>query len=247
MQLTAVNDKMAGYTNTPGASSHNAALMHTLQRHRDILQVYTSLSRTTFSRWKVFQLPMLVILSIFHMFKKKHLWNCNTFWLLFYPIGLYSWIPQNQKQLLQSARARGPTRLCSQRHWVSAFIHLLLAILLTNVMQPFYVFFHSPRHCMPYYWRTPLFAMANILIHCNSHSEWIGMQQPMQSLNSCHPCFSLYYFLHFHLSFPSLPSFLLFSFSSFLSPSCSVDICYVILNQEEAEISRLLLNSPTLW
>ncbi|KAF1378427.1 hypothetical protein PFLUV_G00190440 [Perca fluviatilis] len=39
--LTAVNDKMAGYTNTPGASSHNAALMHTLQRHRDILQDYT--------------------------------------------------------------------------------------------------------------------------------------------------------------------------------------------------------------
>lgn len=38
-QLTAVNDKMAEYTNTPGASSHNAALMHTLQRHRDILQV----------------------------------------------------------------------------------------------------------------------------------------------------------------------------------------------------------------
>lgn len=41
LQLTAVNDKMAEYTNTPGASSHNAALMHTLQRHRDILQVHT--------------------------------------------------------------------------------------------------------------------------------------------------------------------------------------------------------------
>ncbi|KAM3869427.1 Golgi SNAP receptor complex member 1-like [Diretmus argenteus] len=39
--LTAVNDKMAEYTNTPGASSHNAALMHTLKRHRDILQDYT--------------------------------------------------------------------------------------------------------------------------------------------------------------------------------------------------------------
>ncbi|KAM8899831.1 Golgi SNAP receptor complex member 1-like isoform 1-T1 [Spinachia spinachia] len=39
--LTAVNDKMAEYTNSPGASSHNAALMHTLQRHRDILQDYT--------------------------------------------------------------------------------------------------------------------------------------------------------------------------------------------------------------
>ncbi|XP_026228986.1 Golgi SNAP receptor complex member 1-like [Anabas testudineus] len=40
-KLTAVNDKMAEYTNTPGALSHNAALMHTLQRHRDILQDYT--------------------------------------------------------------------------------------------------------------------------------------------------------------------------------------------------------------
>uniref|UniRef100_A0A672JH12 Golgi SNAP receptor complex member 1 n=1 Tax=Salarias fasciatus TaxID=181472 RepID=A0A672JH12_SALFA len=40
-KLTAVNDKMAEYTNTPGTASHNAALMHTLQRHRDILQDYT--------------------------------------------------------------------------------------------------------------------------------------------------------------------------------------------------------------
>ncbi|KAG7516734.1 Golgi SNAP receptor complex member 1-like [Solea senegalensis] len=39
--LSAVNDKMAEYTSTPGVSSHNAALMHTLQRHRDILQDYT--------------------------------------------------------------------------------------------------------------------------------------------------------------------------------------------------------------
>lgn len=39
--LTAVNDKMAEHTNTPGMSLHNAALMHTLQRHRDILQDYT--------------------------------------------------------------------------------------------------------------------------------------------------------------------------------------------------------------
>ncbi|PWA23170.1 hypothetical protein CCH79_00002374 [Gambusia affinis] len=40
-KLSAVNDKMAECTNTPGALSHNAALMHTLQRHRDILQDYT--------------------------------------------------------------------------------------------------------------------------------------------------------------------------------------------------------------
>ncbi|KAM9331653.1 Golgi SNAP receptor complex member 1-like [Pholidichthys leucotaenia] len=38
--LTIVNDKMAEFTNTPGPS-HNTALMHTLQRHRDILQDYT--------------------------------------------------------------------------------------------------------------------------------------------------------------------------------------------------------------
>nr|XP_049582758.1 Golgi SNAP receptor complex member 1 isoform X2 [Syngnathus scovelli] len=40
-KLTTVNDKMAEYTNAPGAASLNAALMHTLQRHRDILQDYT--------------------------------------------------------------------------------------------------------------------------------------------------------------------------------------------------------------
>ncbi|XP_074529290.1 Golgi SNAP receptor complex member 1-like [Halichoeres trimaculatus] len=40
-KLSAVNDKMAEYTNTAGASSHSSALMHTLQRHRDILQDYT--------------------------------------------------------------------------------------------------------------------------------------------------------------------------------------------------------------
>ncbi|CAB1348914.1 unnamed protein product [Coregonus sp. 'balchen'] len=38
-KLTGVNDKMAEYTSTPGVTSLNAALMHTLQRHRDILQV----------------------------------------------------------------------------------------------------------------------------------------------------------------------------------------------------------------
>ncbi|XP_057694562.1 Golgi SNAP receptor complex member 1 isoform X2 [Corythoichthys intestinalis] len=40
-KLTSVNDKMAEYTNSPGTTSLNAALMHTLQRHRDILQDYT--------------------------------------------------------------------------------------------------------------------------------------------------------------------------------------------------------------
>uniref|UniRef100_A0A8B9TSB6 Golgi SNAP receptor complex member 1 n=1 Tax=Anas platyrhynchos TaxID=8839 RepID=A0A8B9TSB6_ANAPL len=40
-QLTGINDKMAEYTNSAGVPSLNAALMHTLQRHRDILQDYT--------------------------------------------------------------------------------------------------------------------------------------------------------------------------------------------------------------
>ncbi|XP_076831964.1 Golgi SNAP receptor complex member 1 isoform X1 [Brachyhypopomus gauderio] len=40
-KLTGVNDKMAEYASTPGVTSLNAALMHTLQRHRDILQDYT--------------------------------------------------------------------------------------------------------------------------------------------------------------------------------------------------------------
>uniref|UniRef100_A0A3Q3GZY5 Golgi SNAP receptor complex member 1 n=1 Tax=Labrus bergylta TaxID=56723 RepID=A0A3Q3GZY5_9LABR len=40
-KLTGVNDKMAEYTNASGTTSINAALMHTLQRHRDILQDYT--------------------------------------------------------------------------------------------------------------------------------------------------------------------------------------------------------------
>uniref|UniRef100_A0A2I3G0P2 Golgi SNAP receptor complex member 1 n=1 Tax=Nomascus leucogenys TaxID=61853 RepID=A0A2I3G0P2_NOMLE len=40
-RLTGVNDKMAEYTNSAGVPSLNAALMYTLQRHRDILQDYT--------------------------------------------------------------------------------------------------------------------------------------------------------------------------------------------------------------
>ncbi|NWR76371.1 GOSR1 protein, partial [Centropus bengalensis] len=40
-KLTGINDKMSEYTNSAGVPSLNAALMHTLQRHRDILQDYT--------------------------------------------------------------------------------------------------------------------------------------------------------------------------------------------------------------
>uniref|UniRef100_A0A8C5GXF4 Golgi SNAP receptor complex member 1 n=1 Tax=Gouania willdenowi TaxID=441366 RepID=A0A8C5GXF4_GOUWI len=39
--LSAVNDKMAEYTSTTGTFSYGAAMTHTLQRHRDILQDYT--------------------------------------------------------------------------------------------------------------------------------------------------------------------------------------------------------------
>lgn len=41
---------MAEYINTPGAVPHNAGLLHTLQRHRDILQVQL----------------ILLLLSLFH-------------------------------------------------------------------------------------------------------------------------------------------------------------------------------------
>lgn len=48
---------MAEYTSTPGVTSLNAALMHTLQRHRDILQVrrvlHLSLTRLTHSLWSL--------------------------------------------------------------------------------------------------------------------------------------------------------------------------------------------------
>lgn len=40
-QLTQVNDRMVEYTQNISHSSPSAALLHTLQRHRDILQDYT--------------------------------------------------------------------------------------------------------------------------------------------------------------------------------------------------------------
>lgn len=52
-KLTGVNDKMAEYTSTPGVTSLNAALMHTLQRHRDILQDYTHEFHKTKSNFMV--------------------------------------------------------------------------------------------------------------------------------------------------------------------------------------------------
>ncbi|XP_071848759.1 Golgi SNAP receptor complex member 1-like isoform X1 [Apostichopus japonicus] len=40
-KLTEVNDKMSEYTNSISMSSPSSALLHTLQRHRDILQDYS--------------------------------------------------------------------------------------------------------------------------------------------------------------------------------------------------------------
>ncbi|XP_013394699.1 Golgi SNAP receptor complex member 1 isoform X2 [Lingula anatina] len=40
-RLTQVNDQMAEYTQNISVNSHNSALLHTLQRHRDILQDYS--------------------------------------------------------------------------------------------------------------------------------------------------------------------------------------------------------------
>lgn len=50
-RLTGVNDKMAEYTHSAGVPSLNAALMHTLQRHRDILQVAYGASCLVGLRW----------------------------------------------------------------------------------------------------------------------------------------------------------------------------------------------------
>lgn len=59
--------------------------------------------------------------------------NAEFYFIMFYPVGLYSWVPQNQNQLLQPARARGPIRLRSQRHWVSTFLHFLLESHVVNL------------------------------------------------------------------------------------------------------------------
>jgi len=41
LQLQEVNDRMADYTQNISMNSPSPALMHTLQRHRDILQDYS--------------------------------------------------------------------------------------------------------------------------------------------------------------------------------------------------------------
>jgi len=41
VQLTEVNDHMAEYTQSISSASPSAALLHTLKRHRDILQDYS--------------------------------------------------------------------------------------------------------------------------------------------------------------------------------------------------------------
>lgn len=65
---------MAEYINTPGAAPHNAGLMHTLQRHRDILQVQL----------------ILLLLSLFHylyffcLFYLKKFHNLKNLYFLLY-------------------------------------------------------------------------------------------------------------------------------------------------------------------
>lgn len=75
-QLTAVNDKMAEYTNTPGTASLNSALMHTLQRHRDILQVWsTNHQKLLFFLLLIFFFLNVLyfhVLSTFLFFKALH-------------------------------------------------------------------------------------------------------------------------------------------------------------------------------
>lgn len=112
---------MAEYINSPGASSHNAALMHTLQRHRDILKVptifwsakcfyfHSSLVKD-FRYWWIF-LPYDIETCYF-----ENLW---LHILLIWFVGLLSRVLQNQKQLLYPARAWRPSRLSPQGHWVS--------------------------------------------------------------------------------------------------------------------------------
>ena len=41
LQLTEVNDRMSDYMQNLSVNSQSAALLHTLQRHRDILQDYS--------------------------------------------------------------------------------------------------------------------------------------------------------------------------------------------------------------
>lgn len=72
LQLATVNDKMAEYTSTPEVSSRNAALMHTLQRHRDILQVQTVNSQVLqshmlFLKKKTFSEVVFLTVDIFHV------------------------------------------------------------------------------------------------------------------------------------------------------------------------------------
>ena len=54
-QLTDVNERMSDYMNNLKTNSHSAALLHTLQRHRDILQDYSSEFQKTKSNIMAFK------------------------------------------------------------------------------------------------------------------------------------------------------------------------------------------------
>lgn len=119
--------------NKPGASSHNAGMMHTLQRHRDILQVHTYLfillkllyfiinrmSCIYISVYCLNQDKILLISTFYILCRSLQHHELLTAFFLFYLLGLYTWIPQNQKQLLHPERERGSARICSQRDRVS--------------------------------------------------------------------------------------------------------------------------------
>lgn len=113
VKLTAVNDKMAEYTNTPGTASLNAALMHTLQRHRDILQVCFLTSAHLFELDVHWNDP----------FGELNVWDYRMKCTLdlFFILGLHAWIPQNQRQLPGHPGKRRPAGVRQERHWVSGW------------------------------------------------------------------------------------------------------------------------------
>lgn len=94
---------MAEYINTPGAALHNAGLMHTLQRHRDILQVrliglllILSSIGTPF-----YHINNKYCLTYFHiqnvLFLCQHHVNVDFHYTIYCPLGLHARVPQNQK------------------------------------------------------------------------------------------------------------------------------------------------------
>lgn len=105
---------MAEYTNTPGAAPHHAGLMHTLQRHRDILQVHLILLLLSLFDCLCFlyllferhfnNLKNLYFLLYFYiknsLFLCQHCVLVDFHYAIYHPLGLYARVPQNKEQLL---------------------------------------------------------------------------------------------------------------------------------------------------